>query len=67
MARRKKRKEIITPWGYHGDIAAEVGCHINSVKDALKGKRDSLLGMKIRELALRKYSGSYKKEISNDL
>ena len=33
--KRKKLREIVTPWGYHGDIAAEVGCHINSVKDAL--------------------------------
>lgn len=65
--KKKKLREIVTPWGYHGSIAAEVGCHINSVKAALKGKRDSLMGMRIRELALKKYSGAYRKEINNDL
>lgn len=65
--KRKKLREIVTPWGYHGDIAAEVGCHINSVKDALKGKRDSIMGKRIRELALKKYSGAYRKEVKNDV
>ena len=65
--KRKKLREIVTPWGYHGNIAAEVGCHINSVKDALKGKRDSIMGKRIRELALKKYSGAYRKEVKNDV
>lgn len=63
MKKRKKLREIVTPWGCHGDIASEVGCHINSVKDALKGKRDSVMGQRIRELAIRKYSGAYKREM----
>ena len=65
--KRKRLREIVTPWGCHGDIAAEVGCHINSVKDALKGKRDSIMGKRIRELALKKYSGAYRKEVKNDV
>lgn len=65
MKKRKKLREIVTPWGCHGDIASEVGCHINSVKDALKGKRDSVMGLRIRELAIKKYSGAYKREMGN--
>lgn len=63
--KKKRLREIVTPWGCHGDIAIETNCHINSVKDALKGKRDSLLGHKIRELALKKYSGAYKKKMKD--
>ena len=55
----RKKKTIMTPWGTHGEIAAEVGCHINSVKNALKGKQDSLLAEHIREIAKKKYGGKY--------
>lgn len=57
MARKKKLSVIRVDWGLHDDIAAEVGCHINTVKNSLKGKSSTPLNMRIRELAKKKYGG----------
>jgi hypothetical protein len=43
----------------HGEIAKEVGCHINTVKNSLKGVSDTPLNLSIRELAKKKYGGKY--------
>jgi hypothetical protein len=50
-------KEIIVKRGVQGKIAAEIGCHPNSVKLALAGVTDSEMANRIRELAKKKYGG----------
>lgn len=54
---KKKLKKIRVDWGLHGDIAADVGCHINTVKNSLSGKYSSPLNLRIREIARQKYGG----------
>ena len=44
-------------------IAAEVGCHPNTVTNALKGRWGSEKDELIRELAMKKYNGHYIKAI----
>lgn len=57
--RKKKLKHIEVRWGLHGEIAAEIGCHINTVRNSLNGKYSSPKNIEIRELALKKYGGKY--------
>lgn len=53
--KKKKLKELITPWGSHEKIAAEFGCHPNTVRNSLSGKFTSKKNLAIRELAKSKY------------
>lgn len=50
-------KVILVKVGEKKKIAAEIGCHPNSVKLALLGVTDSELASRIRELAKKKYGG----------
>jgi hypothetical protein len=57
--KRKRLREIVTRHGLHGEIAKEVGCHVNTVKNSLKGVSSTPLNLTIRELAKKKYGGKY--------
>jgi hypothetical protein len=61
--KRKKLREISTPRGSNVQIAAELGCHPNTVTNALKGRWGSEKDEQIRELAMKKYNGHYIKPI----
>ena len=52
-----KQKEIVTKHGVHVKIAADLGCHCNTVKNALKGKYNSPLAQRIRDIARKQYGG----------
>lgn len=61
--KKKRLREISTPRGSNVLIAAEVGCHPNTVTNALKGRWGSEKDELIRELAMKKYNGHYLKPI----